>query len=84
MTVAELGYRFIMNLNQGEGDGVKIKEMYFPPADIESISGFLGKQYRLINIITKEQYILDLQNAAVTANALTFKKGKPIFYKVKL
>jgi len=83
MTIAELGYKFIIALNQGEGDGIKIKEMGFSPADIESIRGFLGKQYRLTNIATQEKYILNLQNTEIQGNALIFKKGKPNFYKVQ-
>lgn len=82
MTVAELGFRFILQDSRQKSEGFKIAQCDLKPEDIDDVKSFLGKKYLLTDIITKEKYVFDLTKSEIKNNVLIFKKGKPNFYKV--
>jgi hypothetical protein len=81
MTIAELGFRFILTNAQDDFVGTKISRTNLSPLDVEDVKGFLGKRYSLSDAISEKTYILDLTQAKIEKNELVFAGAKPNFYR---
>jgi len=81
MTIAELGFRFILSNPQDDFVGTKINRTDLSPLEIEDVKSFIGKQYSLTDALSEKTYILDLTQAKIEKNELVFAGAKPNFYR---